>query len=180
MTKKNCFFYYSKFQSANALVTDAVGLYATAMNDLGNMESLKSDSLSCVSNRGWGDGVTFLKYIREVCTHFFVIFFSFYITKLIMEMILCLFVTKNLQAEYSGLTGEIQLDENMQRTNFKLDLLEKHRDSMIKTGMWHEDSGVNYTLSAEEADEIVVTKLENMTLRVVTAQVCIYVHPTRI
>ena len=46
---------------------------------------------------------------------------------------------------------------------------------MIKTGMWHEDSGVNYTLSAEEADEIVVTKLENMTLRVVTAQVCIYI-----
>lgn len=40
--------------------------------------------------------------------------------------------------------------------------------------MWHEDSGVNYTLSAAEVDEIIVTKLENMTLRVVTAKVCIY------
>ena len=50
------------------MVTDAVGLYATAMNDLGNMESLKSDSLSCLSNRGWGDGVNFLKYIKEVST----------------------------------------------------------------------------------------------------------------
>ena len=75
MTKK--IFFYSKFQSANALVTDAVGLYATAMNDLGNMESLKSDSLSCVSNRGWGDGVTFLKYIKEVYI-FFVIFLILY------------------------------------------------------------------------------------------------------
>jgi len=36
--------------------------------------------------------------------------------------------------------------------------------------MWHEDSGVNYTLSAAEVDEIIVTKLENMTLRVVTAK----------
>ena len=96
-----------------------------------------------------------------------------YYQKLSTYEIICFYLKFFFQAEYSGLTGEIQLDENGQRTNFKLDLLEKHRDSMIKTGIWHEDSGVNYTLSAEEADEIVVTKLENMTLRVVTAQVCI-------
>ena len=89
-------------------------------------------------------------------------------------LVILLFYKFNIQAEYSGLTGEIILDEDGQRTNFKLDLLEKHRDSMKKTGMWHEDSGVNYTLSAAEVDEIIVTKLENMTLRVVTAKVCIY------
>ena len=143
-----------------------MGLYATAMNDLGNMESLKSDSLSCLSNRGWGDGVNFLKYIKEVSTLWFLLGLSF--------LVILLFYKFNIQAEYSGLTGEIILDEDGQRTNFKLDLLEKHRDSMKKTGMWHEDSGVNYTLSAAEVDEIIVTKLENMTLRVVTAKVCIY------
>ena len=136
------------------------------MNDLGNMESLKSDSLSCLSNRGWGDGVNFLKYIKEVSTLWFLLGLSF--------LVILLFYKFNIQAEYSGLTGEIILDEDGQRTNFKLDLLEKHRDSMKKTGMWHEDSGVNYTLSAAEVDEIIVTKLENMTLRVVTAKVCIY------
>ena len=141
------------------------------MNDLGNMESLKSDSLSCLSNRGWGDGVNFLKYIKEVSTQWFLL--GFFYQKLSFLVIL-LFYKFNIQAEYSGLTGEIILDEDGQRTNFKLDLLEKHRDSMKKTGMWHEDSGVNYTLSAAEVDEIIVTKLENMTLRVVTAKVCIY------
>ena len=58
-----------------------MGLYATAMNDLGNMESLKSDSLSCLSNRGWGDGVNFLKYIKEVSTLWFLL--GFFLPKII-------------------------------------------------------------------------------------------------
>ena len=73
--------------------------------------------------------------------------------------------------EYTGLTGEIVLDENGQRTDFKLDLIEKQRDNMIKTGIWTPDSGVNYTMTIEEADSIVVKQLQNMTLRVVTVEV---------
>ena len=102
------------------------------------------------------------------------VFVGIFLDQKLSVLVILLFYKFNIQAEYSGLTGEIILDEDGQRTNFKLDLLEKHRDSMKKTGMWHEDSGVNYTLSAAEVDEIIVTKLENMTLRVVTAKVCIY------
>ena len=63
------------------------------------------------------------------------------------------------------------LDENGQRTDFKLDLIEKQRDNMMKTGIWTPDSGVNYTMTIEEADSIVVKQLQNMTLRVVTVEV---------
>ena len=63
------------------------------------------------------------------------------------------------------------MDENGQRTDFKLDLIEKQRDNMIKTGIWTPDSGVNYTMTIEEADSIVVKQLQNMTLRVVTVEV---------
>lgn len=65
------------------------------------------------------------------------------------------------------------MDENGQRTDFKLDLIEKQRDNMIKTGIWTPDSGVNYTMTIEEADSIVVKQLQNMTLRVVTVEVLI-------
>lgn len=71
--------------------------------------------------------------------------------------------------EYSGLTGELYLDQNGQRTNFKLDLLEKSRDNMVKTGIWHPEIGVNYTRTSEEGDAIVFEQLQNKTLRVTTA-----------
>ena len=43
---------------------------------------------------------------------------------------------------------------------------------MVKTGIWYPDSGVNYTVSVEEQDEMVQLALQNMTLRVVTVVVC--------
>ena len=71
--------------------------------------------------------------------------------------------------EYSGMTGAINLDENGHRTYFKLDLIERRRDNMVKTGIWLPDTGVNYTTTATERDAIVVEQLQNKTLRVTTA-----------
>ena len=71
--------------------------------------------------------------------------------------------------EYPGMTGNIYLDENGHRTYFKLDLIERRRDNMVKTGIWLPDTGVNYTTTATERDAIVVEQLQNKTLRVTTA-----------
>ena len=79
--------------------------------------------------------------------------------------------------EYTGLTGEILFDDNGHRTDFKLDLIEKKRDNMIKTGTWYPESGVNYTVTVEEGEAMVVKQLQNMTLRVVTVQVSIIFDP---
>ena len=69
------------------------------------------------------------------------------------------------------MTGNIYLDENGHRTYFKLDLIEKSRDNMVKTGTWLPDTGVNYTTTATERESIVVEQLQNKTLRVTTAMV---------
>lgn len=58
---------------------------------------------------------------------------------------------------------------NGQRTWFKLDLIEKLRDNMVKTGTWTPDAGVNYTRTSEEVDAVVVEQLQNKTLRVTVA-----------
>ena len=42
---------------------------------------------------------------------------------------------------------------------------------MVKTGIWYPDTGVNYTVTVEEQDEMVQLALQNMTLRVVTVVV---------
>ena len=42
---------------------------------------------------------------------------------------------------------------------------------MVKTGIWYPDTGVNYTATVEEQDEMVQLALQNMTLRVVTVVV---------
>ena len=34
-------------------MADAVGLYATAMNDLGNIESIRSEPLNCQGGQPW-------------------------------------------------------------------------------------------------------------------------------
>ena len=52
-----------------------------------------------------------------------------------------------------------------------MDLIEKSRDNMVKTGIWSPDTGVNYTTTAVERDAIVVEQLQNKTLRVTTAKV---------
>ena len=77
--------------------------------------------------------------------------------------------------EYTGLTGEILFDDNGHRTDFKLDLIEKKRDNMMKTGTWYPESGVNYTVTVEEGEAMVVKQLQNMTLRVVTVTVSIVI-----
>ena len=77
-----------------------------------------------------------------------------------------------MQVEFTGLTGEVRFDDHGRRDYFKLDLIEKRRVNMVKTGIWYPDSGVNYTVSVEEQDEMVQLALQNMTLRVVTVVVC--------
>ena len=57
------------------------------------------------------------------------------------------------------------------RTNFKLDVLEKHRDNMMKTGVWLPETGVNFTMTQTENEGLVVEKLQNKTLRVTTTTV---------
>lgn len=125
--------------SANALIVDAVALYATAMNDLGNIETIATEQINCRQGAPWSGGETFLRYLQSV--------------------------------EFTGLTGEIVFDQNGQRTDFKLDLIEKSRDNMAKTGTWTPEMGVNYTRTVTEGDSIVFEQLQNKTLRVTTALV---------
>ena len=73
--------------------------------------------------------------------------------------------------EYTGLTGEVFFDMMGFRTNFKLDLLEKYKDNMIKTGIWLPETGVNFTMTTTENEGMVVEKLQNKTLRVTTTTV---------
>lgn len=73
------------------------------------------------------------------------------------------------RVEYLGLTGEITFDQRGFRTDFKLDLLEKQRENMIKTGVWLPDVGVNFTRTQTEIEGQVVEKLQNKTLRITTA-----------
>ena len=47
-------------------MVDAVGLYATAMNDLGNIESLNSEQLNCRGGNPWSGGERFLEYLKGV------------------------------------------------------------------------------------------------------------------
>jgi hypothetical protein len=80
---------------------------------------------------------------------------------------------------------------NGYRTDFKLELLEKQRDHLLKTGLWSPgkrskflnfylnieifkftiDVGVNYTRTAAEGEAQIVEKLQNKTLRVTTVTV---------
>ena len=57
------------------------------------------------------------------------------------------------------------------RTNFKLELLEKRRDLMMKTGVWEPDIGLNFTLTQSQTQEMLDEKLQNKTLRVSTTLV---------
>lgn len=75
------------------------------------------------------------------------------------------------EVEHTGLTGEIRLDINGFRTDFQLDLMEKVRGRVQKTGTWSRSSGVNYTMTATEQGSQMVEKLANKTLRVVTTTV---------
>jgi len=79
------------------------------------------------------------------------------------------------EVEHSGLTGEIKFDDNGLRTEFHMELIEKHRSRMRKTALWQEGSGVNYTLTATEIEGALVEKLQNKTLRVTTALTAPYV-----
>ena len=59
-----------------------------------------------------------------------------------------------------------------------MSVVEKQRDNMVKTGIWTPEMGVNYTLSVQEGDEIVVEQLQNKTLVVATAVVIQYLKTT--
>ena len=73
--------------------------------------------------------------------------------------------------EYHGLTGEMHFDTAGFRTDFALELLEKQRDHLLKTGTWTPEVGVNYTRTAAEGETQIVEKLQNKTLRVTTTTV---------
>ena len=76
------------------------------------------------------------------------------------------------QVEHIGLTGEMKFDIRCRcRTEFHLDLIEKVRGRMKKTANWDTDIGLNYTLEASEVDNMLVEKLANKTMRVVTTTV---------
>ena len=78
------------------------------------------------------------------------------------------------QTYYEGLSGEIKLDQEPGaefRSDVKLDLIEKSRDRMEKTGLWTYMGGVNYTKSEEARQEQTAQKLKNKTLKVVTVPV---------
>ena len=45
-----------------------MALYATAMNDLGNVESIPIEPLNCKGGAVWSGGDTFLRYLKGVST----------------------------------------------------------------------------------------------------------------
>ena len=61
------------------------------------------------------------------------------------------------------------------RTDFALDLIEKVRGTMKKTGVWMESTGVNYTSTATEMQGMMEEKLANKTLKVATVTQAPYV-----
>ena len=69
------------------------------------------------------------------------------------------------------MTGELKFDMNGLRTDVKLDLVEKQRENMVKTGIWFPDIGINYTRTNKEQNAIMVEQLQNKTLRVTTTLV---------
>ena len=54
--------------------------------------------------------------------------------------------------EYEGLTGLVKFDLNGFRTDFGLELLEKQKGNMIKTGTWSLETGVNFTRTSQEVE----------------------------
>lgn len=139
---------------------DAVRVFAKAMDDLVRVERFRQEPMDC--QRGaWKDGQRVQNYLLGV-TMFLIKTCSG--GKIPMELF--------LQIDYKdGLTGDIMFDLNGMRTNFKLDLIEKQRGNMIKTGIWMPDVGVNYTRTSEEVEAQNVEKLQNKTLRVTTTTV---------
>ena len=45
-----------------------MALYASAMNDLGNVESIPIEPLNCKGGAVWSGGDTFLRYLKGVST----------------------------------------------------------------------------------------------------------------
>ncbi len=75
------------------------------------------------------------------------------------------------------MTGEINFDDEGFRTDFQLDLLNKHRDNMLKIGTWTLDQGVNLTMTQAEVEEKKFDKIQNQTLRITTWKVsAVLVH----
>ena len=52
---------------------DAVGLYATAMNDMMNIDSIESQALDCRGGAAWSGGDTFLRNLKNVSIPFYCI-----------------------------------------------------------------------------------------------------------
>jgi len=72
------------------------------------------------------------------------------------------------EVDHMGLSGEIRFDGEGFRTDFQLDLMEKVRGRLKKTGIWNNEAGINYTMSSAEIGTQMIEKLANKTLRVVT------------
>ena len=75
------------------------------------------------------------------------------------------------EVDHMGLSGEIRFDAEGFRTDFQLDLMEKYRGRLRKTGIWNLEAGINYTMTASEIGTQMIEKLANKTLRVVTTPV---------
>ncbi len=136
---------------------DAVRVVAKAMDDLASIEGFRVEPINCQQpQRFWPDGDKILSYIRRVSNSTLYLFDN--------DLYL-------LKIEYTGLTGDIEFDEDGFRTNFKLDVIEKQRGKMVRTGFWMPETGVNKTLTLTEFEGYIVEKLQNKTLRITTALV---------
>ena len=71
------------------------------------------------------------------------------------------------EVDHMGLSGEIRFDADGFRTDFQLDLMEKYRGRLRKTGIWKLEAGINYTMTASEIGTQMIEKLANKRLRVV-------------
>ena len=122
---------------------DAVHVLAKSLDDLSRMSGFNPMPINCMQGGGqWRDGQRVVYNMRNM---------------------------RNSPAH--GLTGEITFDEDGFRTDFKLELLEKRRDLMMKTGVWEPDIGLNFTLTPSQTQEMLDEKLQNKTLRVSTTLV---------
>ncbi|XP_052237251.1 glutamate receptor ionotropic, kainate 2-like isoform X4 [Dreissena polymorpha] len=69
--------------------------------------------------------------------------------------------------EYHGLSGKIRFEEG-RRKDFNLDVISLTNKGITEIGSWNRKSGVNISVTVQQQEQDDLTRLRNMTLRVVT------------
>ena len=125
-------------QTETALMYDAVHLFAKAMHEVSNAQQIDTVSLSCNKAKTWSNGESLINYMKMVGNYS--VFLLIFLPQ--MKLSSKLGTTGALkynecvsfipQMEIEGLTGTVKFDNNGQRSQFKLDLVELTKDGLQK------------------------------------------------